>query len=191
MALDSTLLKEKILSLTDENDSTFIGFPTDIATAATNWASAYHTYAKSAQDVSGDFLETSNPTEFENVLAAGFSDQLTIEQAADLFEQAFTVYWVGAIFEVGLLPPNGVGGNGIFGVETTSIVDTITPNILKNLLLTEFAILSSDADTKSEALANIFHEATTTAIFVLITGTDTTPPASGGPLPIINIDVIN
>lgn len=190
MALSSAKLESEILKMIDGDDPGFLGWPTTIADAATNWGNAYHAYAQDAKDISDDSVLTNNLPGFIAVLQAGMAASTLAAQAAAAYEAAFVAYWTGATFEIGNLPPWGIGGNGIFGAEISSVVASITPDVLSNLLVAEFGVLSSNAATKANALATVFHAATTTAVIVLISGTDTTPPP-GGPLPIISEAVIS
>jgi hypothetical protein len=191
MALSQATLQTELLKLLDETDLNFVGWPTDPATAASNWSTAYNNYASSAVDVSGDSLLLSFPALFETALLSTMIPNGTIVDAAQAFETAFQGYWTGATFNIGLLPPNGIPVppnpcSGFFSLEITSVVILVTPNILKNLLLTELAVLSSNAATKATALATAFHTATLSAVNVLISGLDTTVPPPVGPFPIIN-----
>lgn len=188
--LSVSTLETQLRNLLDGSVATFAGYPATKADAITNWGNAYNTYALSAQDVSGDPVVTTNLAGFTSALTSGLVDVGTVTTAADAFEAAFVAYWTGGTFAtaipgVGTATCPNVGGNLVFSAEVTSLVSAVTPNILKNLLLTEFAILSSDAATKAASLASAFHTATTTAVFVTIAGTDTTPPPTG-PLPVTN-----
>jgi hypothetical protein len=191
MALVLATLEAEFKKLMDPDDPGFLGHPPTIANAAAAWKDAYDLYASQAVDVSNDPLTTANPAGFEAMLATLLppgDPGGNPSQAADAFEQAFSTYWTGGIFATGFPPtpapvcPN-VGGNGIWSIEQSSIVLSVTPNILKALLEIEFAILQEDGSAKATALANAFHTATTSAVMVLITGLDTSVPT---PLPITN-----
>lgn len=192
MSLNQAKLKTEIMKLIDEETPGFIGFPTDLVTACQNWGNAYNIYALDAVDISGDKLLTSNLVGFQNALAANLpvAEAGTSILAASAFDLAFISYWTAAVFSIGMIPLGGIGGTGIFSVEISSVVSAITPNVLNNLLLPIFNLNSEDTDAKADSLATAFHTATTTAIFCLISGLDTSPPP-GGPLPIINISTIN
>jgi hypothetical protein len=190
VGLTSAKLEAELLKIIDKDDPGFLGWPTTVADAATNWGNAYHAYASKAEDISSDRVLTTNLSGFITAFTNGITGSTTAAQAADAYEAAFVAYWTGATFDIGNLPPWGIGGNGIFGLELSSVVNSITPNVLSNLLKVEFAILSSDAAAKASALAGQMHTATTTAVLVLISGTDTTSPPAG-PWPIINQSPIN
>lgn len=190
MALSQPTLKAEFLKLMDQDDPNFVGWPATQLQGVHNWCNAYNAYAMHATDVSGDTVFTTNLAGMISTLAANMPDPATGTPAAGAaaFDLAFIAYWAGAIFSVGILPviplvcPN-LGGTTIFSVETTSVVVTVAPDTLKNLLAPELLILSNDADVKADAFATIFHTATTTAVTALITGLDTTAPV---PLPITN-----
>lgn len=194
MALLQATLKTHLLRLLDSTNPAFVGFPSTKEETAENWANAYDIYAQSAQDVSNDVLETSNRAGFKNALIANLPEGTgTAALASNAFETALVAYWIGATFKIVNLPLSGVGGNGTFGLEISSIVTSITPNVLSNLLLAEFSkeVIETDMDVKAGLLAGIFHDATTSAVICTISGLDTTPPGSGGPLPIVNISPIH
>ena len=188
MALDVNTLKSEFLKVIDSTDPGFVGYPATTNQAAINWATAYNTYATAAVDLSSDVLISANFPGFISQLNNGLIPVGTIATAAAAFEAAFVAYWTGAVFAVGIPPvpigpcPN-IGGTLVFGLEITSVVSAIMPNVLNGLLLGEFGILSADATAKATSLAAAFHTATTTAVFVTIAGTDTTVPT---PLPITN-----
>lgn len=195
MALNQTTLENNIRALIDPTYDGFIGYPSTKAAGIANWANAYDGYALSAVDLSGDSVVTTNKAGFISELTTYMPDPLTgsPEDAAEAFEKAFTAYWTAATFAVGIPPtPTGpcpnIGGNLIFGIETSSVVSSITPNVLKNLLIVEFGIFSADGAQKAADIASCLHTTTTTAVFVTITGTDTTTPT---PLPITNTCVIH
>jgi len=190
MALDKSKLETELIKMLDEAHDDFIGFPADAAEAAANWAAAYDTYAADVEDVSGDGIASANAAGFESALV--FADTNTPALAELEFDAAFVAYWTGATFSVGTPPSSGVGGNGTWGVEQTSAVVACPPGALKAEIT---SILASNAKesaaSKAGKLATAFHNATTGgAIVVLIAGLDTTPPASGGPLPITNTDTV-
>lgn len=197
MPLVKATLEAEIRKLIDPDDPLFSGWPPDTDQAAANWAAAYDLYASQATDVSGDPVLTKFPNLFELKLAGdpgpppepGLPDSDEAAEAADIFDRAFVAYWTGAIFVVGVPPPPtgipcpNVGGTGIFSVETTSVVSTVTSGMLKALLEIEFASKTGAGSDKAVALANIFDAVTKAAVLVLITGLDTTVPT---PVPITN-----
>lgn len=191
MTLDSSKLVTEIRKFGDPNYISFGGFPSTASAAKTAWANAYYNYAKDAEDVSGDAVASAslNKTGFSDAL--DFDSKSTIENAAGKFDDAFVAFWTGVTFAVGTFTTGteactNVGGTLVFSSETTSAVTAIAANVLKNKLITVFGDNTEiDSLAKIEDIATAFHEATTTAITVLITGIDTTPSPSG-PLPITN-----
>jgi len=179
----------------------FFGTPDSISSAAVGevrWADAYHLYASDAEDISGDGVVSANRRKFLEIL--DFGGKKTAAETAQNFDRAFIAYWTGAVFGVGSLivtppiqcPDVNPGGSGVWASETTSVVVAVTQNILARLLRPIFE-RSNESDTaysKAQEIAQAFHEATTTAVFVLITGLDTTPGPTG-PLPITNTCTIN
>lgn len=191
MALDVNKLKNELLKLLDPNNAHFVGYPTNATDFANNWANAYDTYAKDAQDVSGDVLITAFKTAMATKLMALNVPAGLIATAASTFDQALGAYWASAIFAVGIVPTPAsacasVGGSGTWSTETSSVGTGFTTGILETALLSLLAIPSNDPLVKATALANAFHAATTTAVKVTITGVDTTAPPTG-PLPITNV----
>ena len=192
MALVKAKLKEEILKMINPDHASFVGYPADVATAAANWKTAYDTYALDAADVSGDSVSLVNAALFESTLIAQLppgDPGGTAAAAAAAYDLAFVQYWTGGVFAIGIPPPSGIGGNGIFGVELSSVVSVVAPSVLQGLLVAVFGNATMDIDAKASELADAFHTATTTAITVLITGLDTTPPPAG-PLPITNTDLV-
>lgn len=191
MALNQALLKSELLKLFDETDPGFAGWPTTIVQAATNFANAYDKYAIQAQDASGEPPLSVNKAGFETALMSIPVPEVgTAAVSANIFDQAFLAYWTGGSFTFGIPPPTGVGGTGIFSVELSSVVLSVTPSVLGNLLLPIFSTYSAFAEPQADAIASAFHTATTTAVVVIITGLDTTPPPTG-PLPITNTGTIS
>lgn len=188
MALDVNKLKTELLKIIDPNDAHFVGYPTNATDFANNWANAYDTYAQDAQDVSGDVLITAFKTAMATKLMALNVPAGVIATAASTFDDALKAYWASAVFAVGIVPTlasacPSVGGTGTWATETSSVGVGFTAGILEASLLSLLAIPSSDPQVKAPALAAAFHNATTTAVKILITGVDTTAPT---PLPITN-----
>jgi len=186
MGLSKQKLTSGFLSLFGNSDG-ISGLP-DVHT---KWTNAYHSYAMDAEDVSGDRVVTTNRTGFLSSLSLGSGN--SIFQAALNFDRAFVAYWTGGIFAVGALivvPPAGcpnVGGSGVWSSEITSVVTVVSAGVLAGLLVPVFSSIS-DGDTarsKARQMATAFHQATISAVTVLITGLDTTPGPTG-PLPITN-----
>lgn len=199
MALSQATLKQELLKLFDQDNPAFVGFPVTVADAATNFGNAYQTYAATAQDASGDLVVTTNLPLFISTLAGALPPDPaagTPSVAAQAFGAAFTAYWTGGIFAIGIPPPTGIGGNGIFSVELTSLVTVVNSAALSTPLEVIFTVPPTEAqtaDAQADSIATAFHTATTTGVTVLITGLDTTPPppAGAGPLPIINTGFIS
>lgn len=153
------------------------------------WARAYDTYARTAQDVSGDAVLSTNPTGFRAALS--FAGSRSAMEIAQQFDTAFIAYWTGAVFSVGIPPPPvpagcpNVGGNTIFATEVSSVVVSVAPGIMRAQLLSQLPVIQGEMEVRARAIAQAMHVATTSAVLVLITGTDTTPPPTG-PLPVTN-----
>lgn len=194
MSLNPEILLSEIRSFADPDYLGFSGFPTSRIQARQAWTSAYNTYASTAQDASNDLLVTANSLGFFGALDFTASNSKTLLSAVLDFDSAFIAYWTGAIFAIGI-PPSPAApcsnifvppGNGIFGLEITSIVSVVIPNILKVKLFNVMQNPDTRAVAQLEKIADAFHEATTTAIKVLITGTDTVP-SPVGPYPVTNL----
>jgi hypothetical protein len=164
--------------------------------AAVKWAQAYDSYARQAQDASSDLVLSTNLPGL--IAALNFDGSRSAAELAQQFETGFVAYWTGAVFSVGIPPPpvspNGcanVGGNSIFATEIASLVVAVTPGVMLSQLLPELMVVLKDEtiESRSNAIAQAMHRATTTAVMVLITGIDTTPPPAG-PLPVTNICTI-
>jgi len=201
MSLDKAKMEAKLLRMFDQDHVEFIGFPTDIATAAANWTDAYDTYALDAEDASGDTLASASASSFEEHLGGGPGDPPspppnlpgpggTPTMAAQAFDDAFVKYWTGASFNVGtppvhLSPCPNVGGTTIFSTEATSVVSGVTANVLRGLLIPIFSDInpSTTAAQKASQIATAFDTATKSAVIVSIDGLDTTTPT---PVPINN-----
>jgi hypothetical protein len=195
MSLSTDLLTDEIRKIIDSTHPEFTSLPATAAETASRWTDAYDTYAINATDVSSDALILANKAGFESALLASLpaAEAGSAVGAAQAFENAFIAYWTAATFGVLTIPPppNDPGSNsGVFSQETTSIVTTIVPGVLLALLTAEFSIIDFASDEeKAASLADAFHNATTSAVIVLITGIDTTPSPSG-PLPITNTNLI-
>lgn len=156
-----------------------------------SWAAAYDDYAREAEDVSGERPLTVNAPGFRQSLNFRSSRHPSIIAAQ--FEAGFRAYWTGAVFVFGVPPPPvppcpNVGGNTIFGIELSSVVSAVTPGVMFSQIFPEFsmAFRGDTIASRASAIAAAMHRATTTAVLVLISGTDTTPPIAG-PLPIVNL----
>jgi hypothetical protein len=184
MALVQTALEAQLRRLLDQNDPSFIGFPSTTAQSASNWATALDAFWTSATDAVGNTLLTTNKPGLESAISS-IQDPGTASSAATAFANGFTAYFSGMTLSITNLPLSGVGGNGIFSVVTTNIVTAVNQTALYNTLLAEFQILSSNVSLKITNLANAFYTGSLGSITAVATGLDTTPPGSGGPLPIV------
>jgi hypothetical protein len=190
MALNINKLKSELLKLLDKNNPNFVGFPTNATDFANNWANAYDTYAKDAQDASGDVVLTVHKSAMAARLLTLNVPAGVIATAASTFDQALADYWNAAIFSVGIPPTPAAacpsaGGTGLWSAEASSVVSAVTAGVLQASMLSLLAIPSDDVNVKATALATALHAATTQAVKVTITGTDTTVPPAG-PLTITN-----
>jgi hypothetical protein len=188
MTLSVNVLKTELKKFMVDTDPSFVGFPSTLIDSCDSFANAYDIYAKGASDISGDLLLSSNKTLFASTLKSmlvpppGGNAIL----ASSAFDSAFIGYWMGSIFDIKIIPiVPGTGGP--FAQEITSIVTIVTPGVLQSLLLAEFGIISNDASTKVDSIANCFHTATLSAVQVLITGVSTSVP----PIPTTLIGPIN
>lgn len=192
MTLSKAVLKAELLKIMDSENPNFVGWPTTSVDAINNFANAYHTYASQATDISGDSIVIVNLPGFVASITSSIPPANpggTLANYASVMATAFTTYWTGGMFAIGMLPPFGIGGTGIFSTEITSLVTVINPAILSTGILAQLNQQFDSADDAADAVADVWHTATTTGITVLITGLDTTPPPTG-PLPIINTDLV-
>jgi hypothetical protein len=189
MALDRNKLVTALRRFMDPSDPDF-AWPISRPAAVQLWTDAYDSYASDAVDYSGDGVSSKSPAGFEAALVSQFSGSWTASAAAIAFRNAFIAYWTGGVFSVGSVPPPGgacpnVGGNGVFSIESSSVVSSVGGTTLRTQLQAVFNDLTDDAEAKIQDIATVFHEATTQHVIVLISGLDTTPPPAG-PLPITN-----
>jgi hypothetical protein len=184
MTLDVNILRQSLTQLF--SNPRRARFPED---AEELWAEAYHTYARSAEDVSTDVAQNLDVEKFRRELK--FRDSRTVSQFAEQLDNAFVAYWSGTVFGLGMLPPGdppcpNVGGSGTFSSEVVSVVVSVTR---KKLLLGLLPVLVGPAGTaqaQASRFATVLDFVTKTAVGVEIVGWDTTPPGVG-PLPIINL----
>jgi len=179
--LDVAMLERGLASI-------FYSKPGSSSEAEGRWARAYHEYAIDAEDVSGDFLATQgNEAAFRAQLV--FVSSRSVSDAARMFDAAFSAYWAAATFETDVLiasPPGGcpnIGGNGTWGLETSSVVESVEMGELERRLEEVFQTTGT-TEEQVKKIARAFHEATTVAVMVRINGFDTTLPV---PLPIANV----
>jgi hypothetical protein len=192
MTLSKATLKAELLKIMDSQNPNFVGWPATPATAITNFAAAYNTYATQATDISGDHLILANLPGFIAAITSAMpppSPGGTLANYASTMATAFTTYWTAAPFTILIPPPSGIGGTGVFSIEVTSLVTVINSAILSTGILTQLNQQFDSADDAADAVADVWHTATTTAITVVIVGLDTTPPPAG-PLPIINTALV-
>jgi hypothetical protein len=190
MALDVAKLKAEFLKVMDRDNSGFLGYTESASENAEKWTNAYDVYAQATEDASGDSPSSVNRDAFKGHLETLFSNiDGSISDAVLAYGSAFLDYWTSAAFVVGKPPPDGVGGNGIFGVEQKSDVIIVTNVGLMADLTTIFGDNDpGSVDERAEELADAFHKATTTEITVLIMGLDTSTPS---PLPITNTNTVS
>ncbi|MCG8433498.1 MAG: hypothetical protein MJA83_05660 [Gammaproteobacteria bacterium] len=198
MAFDKATMISEMKQFMSKDDPSFTGFPTDENDFASKMSAAYDAAGGASEDTSTDAVLTKNPTGMETALQSVVSGN-TAAQGASAFGTGFSSYWTGATFAIGTVPtgatpctggspacPN-VGGNTIFASEITSVVTAVVPAPIIAALTTEFGIIEeNDADAKIDAIADHLEAATQADVTVLISGLDTTPPPSGGPMPITN-----
>lgn len=195
MTLSKATLKAELLKIMDAADPSFIGWPATSAQAITNFANAYHTYALQATDISGDSIVTTNLAGFKAAITSAIPPPTpggTLANYATTMASAFTAYWTGGAFAVGILPPPQAPvppNNGIWSVETTSLVTVVNSAILSNAILAQLNQQFDNVDDAADAVANVWHTATTTGVTVTIVGFDTTPPIAG-PFPIVNVNFV-
>lgn len=177
----------------------------DAAQAAAAWTQAYAQYAASATDVSTDPLLTSGEAKFGAVLTSLFTQDaswvgahasqqgrnVSPDDAAKAFGDAFQGFWLGATFATIIPPAPGstgtVGGNMAFAKETSSLVVAVNPaNLVRNLAAL-FAQPTNEPVGRRTQIALSLHSATVNDVSVLITGIDTTVPV---PLPITNTNTV-
>lgn len=159
--------------------------------AASQWAQAYDSYARDAEDVSTDRVLSVNSGAL--MAALNFEASRSAASLAQQFELGFVAYWTGAVFSVGIPPPPvpvtcpNIGGNTIFATEITSLVVSVVPGVMFSQLLPELSVArkGESVESRANAIAQAMHTATTSAVLVLITGIDTTTPPAG-PLPVTN-----
>ena len=173
MALDETYLKQELSKLIDGNCVDFLGYPSSVLDAIVNWTNMYDAYASKAQDQSGDVLLHANKEGFQSALGT-LASSVSADAAARAFDNAFLAYWSGATFAVGISPSGGIGGTGVFSVESTSIA-VAKSDVLYNELFAVFSAVYEDAQTAINTLANAFHKSTLTGVSIVITGLDTSP----------------
>jgi len=184
MSLDAGKLYREFIS--------WFTVPGDISThpqAEARLARVYHVYAQDAEDVSGEKPNNLVSSKFRTPLS--FQRSKTAQQFARRIEAAFVAYWTGVTFPILVVPPPvppcpSVGGTTIFASETTSLVLSVTPGVMYSAILPIVSTWRGTAQLKARQLAEAMDGATKSAVTVLITGLDTTPGGSGGPLPITN-----
>ena len=152
-------------------------------------AQIYHAYALDAEDVSGEHPNNLDQAKFERPLS--FRTSRSRQQFAQQIETAFVAYWTGTIFPVLVVPPPtppcpNVGGTEVFASETTSGVTAVTTRAMYSAIVAILANTDATAEESARRLADEMDRVTKSAVTVTITGEDTTPGGSGGPLYITN-----
>jgi hypothetical protein len=153
------------------------------------WAEAYHGYASSVEDVSGDIATNLDITKFRRELR--FRDAGSVMTFAEQLDRAMVSYWTGVVFGIGSLPPGippcpNSGGSGVFGSETSSVVGSVESGKLLRDLLSVLAVRPGVAQVQAARFARALDRATKTSVRVTIDGLDTTP-GPAGPLTIVNV----
>lgn len=157
------------------------GSLTTYAQAEHRLATIYHTYAQSAEDVSGESPDNLDLTKFEGPLR--FSLSRSERQTARQIEDAFVAYWTGTTFPILVVPPASppcpnIGGTGEFSSEVSSAVSSVEADVMYDAILTLLSRGSNTAEQAARKLANAMDQATRSAVKVLITGWDTTTPTA-------------
>lgn len=175
-----------------------------IQQAEERWTRAYDEYARDAEDVSGDSVISINRAGFRGALNFRIIRHTT--QMAAQLEAGFLSYWTGGAFAVGNLV-SGVGvapclnvpvppaptSTLIFASEVSSVVFAIAPQVMFSGVLPHLQRNFSGVTAEDQArrIASAMHQATISAVTVLITGIDTALPAVGGPFPLTNTCTIS
>lgn len=172
--------------------------PDSAGQAAQEWGQAYESFALGAQDASGEGPAVVNRAGFEEILEAHFG-RAGAEglgpgpgPSAQAFADAFVAFWTGAVFQFGVPPVGGDPGahNGLWSIEASSMVFSVTGAPLKAALQILFESPSLTPSSTASAIAGAFSNATTQDVLVQLVGTDTTPTPSG-PLPITLTDTLS
>ena len=158
--------------------------------AEDRWAAAYHTYASSVEDISGDQAVNLSKDRFRAPL--NFMSPRTAADFARMIDAAFVSYWTGVTFGItsivpglGVPCPNIGAGTMLFLSETTSLVVSVAPGVMAGALLPVLLTRGGSFHTQADLIARTMHGVTKSAVTVLITGLDTTPIPTG-PLPVTN-----
>jgi len=186
MALNQASLQSAIFDLLDDPDAQ--GTPQKAAAA---WAGVYDDYARNAADVSQDRVSVTNRLGFQSSLLFNKTTG-TPATAALEFQLAFTAYWTGAVFAVGIPPLPGVGCPSIppappWATEFSSIVTAVLPGLAAQLTPIFLDTANQDLQSRAAQFAAAFHAATTTNVLVTITGITIPPPPAPVGLPVVNI----
>lgn len=162
--------------------------------AQRRWAAAYHAYCTDVEDLSGDSATNLAQSKFEGALH--FRQSRTAAQFAGQIDSAFAAYWTGTSFGIttpiagpGVPCPNispNPSSTLLFSFELTSVVLAVAPGAMRSALLPILLTRGQSYQVQASRIATAMHTVTKSAVTVLISGTDTTLPASGGPSPITN-----
>ena len=146
--------------------------------AAWNLARAYHAYASSAVDASGDtILGGQNLDGFASTMlvptwsAADYSLRMT---------SAVSLYWQTVSFNIGTPPPPPsppCSGTGVIAVEASSNVTSVIGPEIYSRIYTFVSRNGLSLKNKAREFADALHGATLAAVVVTISGTD----AGGNP----------
>jgi hypothetical protein len=165
MALVKATLKAELLKLYDSNDPAFVGYAADVATAATNLANAYDTYASTAQDPALQLMLAPAEALAKAALISTLSTippTGTLVSSLSIMDAAFVAYWMAIAFVV--VPPNTVSKVTavIAGGWATGLTATLSDQTMA-------------IDAKCQSLSDTIDSVTKSSVTVTIT----TP---GGPV---------
>lgn len=180
MALNKANLKADILTIMNNH-------PTDYSTAASQWATAYDTYALGADDTTGDAPLSVDAAGMEAALLSSFNNYLTntANQAANDWYNAMITYWTAGTFNI-LSWTNPL--QATWTSETASSVTSPGTNPGAGGLFTVFADLSTTKtnDDKATEMSDAIDVFTKT-VTVTVLGIGPIPPGNPVSLGPVNI----
>lgn len=180
MALNKNSLKTSILAILNAH-------PANYATAASQYATAYDTYALNADDTTGDAPLSINAAGMEAALLASFNNYLTntSSQAANDWYNAMITYWTGGTFNI-LSWTNPL--QATWTSETGSSVTSSGTNPGAGGLFTVFGDLSASKtnDDKATEISDAIDTFTKT-VTVTVLGIGPIPPGNPVSLGPVNI----
>jgi len=172
MALSAAILKSELLKLYDETDPGFVGYATDVATAATNLGNAYDTYAADAVDLIGGTSNLRMKADFISYLSSNIVPAGTLAVSLAALDTACVNYWTLATFNPGIPVAPMI-------IEVASVISAIVPGTVVTSMTALLSAMSNDVDTLCGDIATALHTFTTTCVTVTTTGTD----ILGNPVP--------